>query len=471
MQAKANLFGTLLVLLVVLLVAGAVALFGLGLRTAEPQTTPSTTSYAVQDLGTLGGSSSYARGINDSGQVVGYSLLSDGAQHAFLYDSTKGMKDLNDLIPADSGGTIYDATAINSDGKIAATDFKPFGTDPAVCQFENYSGGWVYAAVLTPATTATYEVQDLGTVGGDWSEATGINDSGKVVGYSMTSGCFQDAFLYDASATPKMQDLGTLGGPYSEATGINDPGQVVGYSSRDYQSCSHDCWRAFLYDERATPKMQELGTLGGSSRALDINKYGQAVGYSYVSGAGDRAFLKESGKPMKDLNDLIPPASGWTIYEATAINSNGKIAATGDKAGVGRHALLLTPTSDSPPPPDSTNPDTTNPDTTNPDTTNPDITIAAPENLTATAGGTRKQPQISLKWTDRSDNEDNFVVERFQDSDSTWKVLTSSLAANTTSYTDKTGLSAGKRYTYRVKATKGAASSGYSNEASATTIK
>jgi hypothetical protein len=54
---------------------------------------------------------------------------------------------------------------------------------------------------------------------------------------------------------------------------------------------------------------------------------------------------------MKDLNTLIPADSGWTIDEATAINTDGKIAANGHKAGVGTHALLLTPTSD--PPPDS----------------------------------------------------------------------------------------------------------------------
>ena len=96
-------------------------------------------------------------------------------------------------------------------------------------------------------------------------------------------------------------------------------------------------------------------------------------------------------------------------------------------------------------------------------------TIAAPSNLTAALGGTRRLPKITLKWTDNSNNEDNFVVERSVDNGTTWKVLTSSLTANTSSYTDKSVVSGGKTYTYRIKATKGAHSSAYSNEASAAT--
>ena len=95
--------------------------------------------------------------------------------------------------------------------------------------------------------------------------------------------------------------------------------------------------------------------------------------------------------------------------------------------------------------------------------------IAAPSNLTATVGGTVKRPQVSLRWTDNSTNEDNFVVERSEDSGTTWKVLASSLAANTSSYTDKAVVRGGKTYIYRIKATKAAESSAYSNEASATT--
>jgi probable HAF family extracellular repeat protein len=87
------------------------------------------------------------------------------------------------------------------------------------------------------ATVApSYTVKDLGTLGGNYSSALGINDAGQVVGFASISSNSARAFLYDRSATPKMQDLGTLGGNCSypisciesSAWGINDAGQVVG---------------------------------------------------------------------------------------------------------------------------------------------------------------------------------------------------------------------------------------------------
>jgi probable HAF family extracellular repeat protein len=52
----------------------------------------------------LGSGFSYAFGINDFGQIVGWSQLADGTgQHAFVYIDGQ-MRDLNDLLSAPPPG-------------------------------------------------------------------------------------------------------------------------------------------------------------------------------------------------------------------------------------------------------------------------------------------------------------------------------------------------------------------------------
>src|SRR5829696_4254434 len=68
-------------------------------------------AYAITDLGTLGGSESYAHAINDSGQITGSSLIASGAQHAFLY-SNGVMTDLE-------GDSLGSGEAINAAGQVA----------------------------------------------------------------------------------------------------------------------------------------------------------------------------------------------------------------------------------------------------------------------------------------------------------------------------------------------------------------
>jgi len=68
------------------------------------------------DLGTLGGLTSSAYAINNSGQVVGESQTTYDT-HAFVFD-TENMFDLNDLIPSDSGWDLITAQDINSSGQI-----------------------------------------------------------------------------------------------------------------------------------------------------------------------------------------------------------------------------------------------------------------------------------------------------------------------------------------------------------------
>ncbi len=73
------------------------------------------------DLGTLGGTSSWAYGINTNGDVVGQAetrLSGDFSTHAFLYSSGKGMIDLNTLISSNSGWKLLNAKGINDSGQI-----------------------------------------------------------------------------------------------------------------------------------------------------------------------------------------------------------------------------------------------------------------------------------------------------------------------------------------------------------------
>ena len=46
---------------------------------------------------------------------------------------------------------------------------------------------------------------------------------------------------------------------------------------------------------------------------------------------------------VTNLNNLIPPGSGFTLDDATAINDNGQIAANGYNAQGQEHAFLLSP--------------------------------------------------------------------------------------------------------------------------------
>jgi hypothetical protein len=96
-------------------------------------------------------------------------------------------------------------------------------------------------------------------------------------------------------------------------------------------------------------------------------------------------------------------------------------------------------------------------------TTLPPEPPVAPSDL---AAGAVSQTQIDLSWTDNSDDEDSFEIQRKTGSGSFSTIAT--VGAGVTGYND-TGLTPGTTYTYRVRALKGSLSSGWSNEDSATT--
>ena len=102
-------------------------------------------------LGSLGGTNGVAYALNNSNQVVGWSQIASGAQHAFLY-SNGTMQDLNLLIPPLSGVTLTSAVGIDSAGEIVA-----FGTG-ASGQTNEYLLTPLETSVPEPCTLAVFTV-------------------------------------------------------------------------------------------------------------------------------------------------------------------------------------------------------------------------------------------------------------------------------------------------------------------------
>jgi probable HAF family extracellular repeat protein len=72
----------------------------------------------MRDLGTLGGPSSQAYGINNGGHIVGTADDAQGVGRAFIY-RRGSMADLNSFLPPGSGWFLSAAYSINDAGQIA----------------------------------------------------------------------------------------------------------------------------------------------------------------------------------------------------------------------------------------------------------------------------------------------------------------------------------------------------------------
>ena len=156
------------------------------------------------------------------------------------------------------GGNVSRAFSINNSGQIAG--------------WADDSSGNHYATLFDP--TGGGNNINLGTLGGDKSDAYSINGSGQIVGRARIASGNAHATLFDPTGGGSNIDLGTLGGTYGVGNSINDDGQIVGRAKN-----ASGNQRATLFDPTGGGSNIDLGTLGGdTSRTKEISISGQIVG-------------------------------------------------------------------------------------------------------------------------------------------------------------------------------------------------
>jgi len=168
------------------------------------------------------------------------------------------------------------------------------------------------------------KVYDLGTYpGGDWAQLEAINDFGVAVGVGdVPGGSMHPLAVQLFGPNASRWDLGTLGGEAINCTGIANTGLIVG-SSANTQGLDQGFWRP-LFGE-----MKGLDSLPGdtSSVAYGVNKLGTfIVGDSY----GDLSEAAVVWTP-EVVWKQGKPAVTWKIRkldvdgEAYSVNNSGQI--------------------------------------------------------------------------------------------------------------------------------------------------
>ena len=296
----------------------------------------------LTDLGTLGGDTSYALGVNDSGEVVGYSYLADNVTtHVFTWTSSGGLVDLGSL----SGGTWTQGSAINSAGDIAGTgldsnrkqvptywspsggmvslgenvgDTRNYGfgiNDAGAVTGQIYVGAVVHAYYWLPGYTKPRFIGAL--PGGLHSVGCDINNLQHITGTAGTSFGRFDAFIWNAPSG--MIDIGSLpGGSYTSGRGINDNDEVVGFGGLP---------NAAFYWKRGVGMVTLQTLAGGATLAMSINNSGAIAGWSDSASGADHAVKWDSyTSAPQDLGTL----PGGTISYAYGINASGQVAGFSD---------------------------------------------------------------------------------------------------------------------------------------------
>lgn len=334
-------------------------------------------SYSITDLGALPGTtSSYAFGMNDKGDVAGWSCCTKNVGTGFVW-SQGVMKSIGWWPGGAPGSGLF---AINWSGQaVGVADPKNFQSNGvlyrnnALLEFDTSapslyahyisdrgiivgdytkggSSGTFVPAFWTedPSKPGRFRRTDLVPIPGDTAYANAANQSLIIVGYTQNQWQGTRGALWNNDNNHTVVVLAPAAGDQTaSAEGVNDLGVACGYSWFGIYRTNPVIWSA---DASHTPAT--LPALPGTSHAWarGINNLGQVIGYGGdVSGVGGTG-ATTGATPVVWLNGQIyvlqslldSSGAGWQITDVLAINNVGQIAGNGVHNGVAS-AFIMTP--------------------------------------------------------------------------------------------------------------------------------
>jgi probable HAF family extracellular repeat protein len=307
----------------------------------------------ILDLGTLGGPNSEAGGPNLRGEaaIISETALTDPNAEDFcgFGDHVQCLAAIwrhgrLTALPALPGGNNAQAYGLNNAGQVVG--FSETGVQDSTCSTGMPFQVLRYQAAIWEPNGRVRKLRPLhgDTVG----FAFGINNRGQAIG---ASGVCSNVtlppnytpngphpVLWERDGRP-VNLTGLDGAAMTIASSISDRGEVVGNSMFPDGTV-----RPFLWTRKGG--LHDLGAFPGAVLTVapccnTINNRGEVAGFWFDTSFNMHPYLWRNGV-FTDLNDLLPPGSPWQLVQACSINDAGEVAGSGIINGE-THAFIARP--------------------------------------------------------------------------------------------------------------------------------